>query len=376
MDMSNFRVPYTKILRIEPHTNSHSLELAYCFGFQLIVQKGKFQPGSKVVFVPIDSILPANIEEIVFGKDAKVKLHNSRVRQIKLRGQVAQGLVIDPELLSGLVNFKYIKDEQDLSAVLGITKYEPPAPRQQNVASGIKLGRKKLAHPSFHEYNGLTNLKWAENFFEGEEVVIQCKLHGTNSRAALLPFRANTIFKKLQKFFGYAPPFERLYGSNRVDISNASNYKGYYSDDVYGKVFKKIDVFSKLKLGETVFGEIIGPGIQKGYEYGLKEHAFVLFDVKVLKADGTQEWMKPEDVEAYAKDRGFEFVPVLYMGIYNKELAKQLSMGPSVYYPGEPVREGIAIKSRYNYSGADGSKRGLKLISEEYLSNKDNTDEH
>lgn len=374
MENVNFKVPLTKILRLESLENSDRLELAFCYGFQLVVQKGRYQVGSEVVFAPIDSILPANVEELAFGKDAKIKLHKSRVRQIKIRGAVSQGLILDPETLKGLVNFNYIKQEQCLAEILNITKYEPEE-KGSALTPGSPKSRKALAHPDFHSYNGLTNLKWAENFFNGEEVVIQEKLHGTNARAALLPFRANTVFKKIKKFLGLTPEVEMLYGSNRVDITNSRSYSGYYGNDIYGDAFKKLNVFSKLKLGETVFGEIIGPGIQKGYEYGLKEHEFVLFDVKVLQADGTQVWLSPDDVQFFAETRGFHFVPVLYKGIYNKVLAKNLSMGPSIFCPEEKVREGCVIKSMHNYSD-QGNKRALKLISEDYLSDKNNTDNH
>lgn len=374
MENVSFKVPYTKIIDLKPHPNAERLELAFCYGFQLVVPKGKYLVGSKVVFAPIDSILPLDIESILFPADAKVKLNKGRVRQIKLRGEIAQGLLIDPVQLKGLVNFDYIKDEQDLSQVLRISKYEPEPPQEQRVGKA-KQGRKALAHPDFQSYNGLTNLKWMPSAFDGKNVVVQCKLHGTNARAAMLPFRANTFLKKVKKFFGMAPKFELLYGSNRVDITNSSSYSGFYDSDIYGSVFKKIDVFNKLKPNETVFGEIIGPGIQKGYSYGLKEHTFVLFDVKILKADGTQEWMKPDLVEQFAKERGFEFVPVLYKGPYNVELVKELSTGASVYCPAEPVREGCVVKVQDEYD-IGGNKQALKVINPKYLDDTSNSDNH
>lgn len=374
MENVNFKVPFTKIIDIKLHNNAEKLELAFCYGFQLIVPKNKYQIGSKIIFAPVDSILPLNIESILFPATAKVKLHKGRVRQIKLRGEIAQGLIIDPEQLKGIVNFDYIKDEQDLSQILGITKYEPEPLQEQKVGKG-KKGRKQLAHPAFTSYNGLTNLKWMPQAFEGKNVVVQCKLHGTNARAAMLPFRANTLMKKIKRLFGFAPEFEYLYGSNRVDITNSSSYSGFYNEDIYGAVFKRLDVFNKLKPNEIVFGEIIGPGIQKGYSYGLKEHTFVLFDVKTVKPDGTQEWMKPDLVEAYAKERGFEFVPVLYKGPYNLELVKQLATGPSVYCPEEPVREGCVVKVQDEYD-IEGNKQGLKVINPDYLSDQTNTDLH
>lgn len=373
---SGYKVPYTKILEINPHNNAERLEVATVYGFQVVIQKGKFKVGDKIIYIPIDSILPANVETLLFGPDAKIKLNKQRVRQIKIRGLASQGMVIHPDEISSLVNPSYFKDEQDVGAILGVTKYEPPVREVRSNTNGPK-SRKKNPHPMFHSYNGLGNIKWFPNMFkDGDSVVIQEKLHGTNSRASVLPFIANTFWKRVKAYFKIAPATENCYGSNRVEISANSSYKGFYGEDIYGSVFKKLDVFSKLKLGETVFGEIVGPGIQKGYSYGLKEHKFVLFDVKVLEADGTQKWLDPKEVQKFATERGFDFVPVLYEGPFNKEMTYLLTKGASEFNDkSEKIREGLVIKSTIEYSIA-GNKQALKWVSEDYLNDPTNTDDH
>ncbi len=373
---STYKVPYTSILEINPHNNAERLEVATVYGFQVVVSKGRYKVGDKAVYIPIDSILPEKLEKILFPEDAKIKLHNSRVRQIKIRGLASQGMLINPDEITSLVNPAYLKAEQDLKLILNVKKYEPPVKASNLNAQGPKSRNKKNPHPLFHKYNGLDNIKWFPNKFnEQSMVVIQEKLHGTNARASVLPFEANTLKKRILKFLRLAPTTENCYGSNMVEISASRTYKGFYGEDVYGTVFNKMDVFSKLKLGESVFGEIVGPGIQKGYTYGLKEHEFVLFDVKVLQPDGTQKWLSPSECKAFAIDRGFQFVPVVYEGPFNKELAYTLSRGPSVFDPNEKVREGIVIKAAENYS-VEGNKQALKWVSEDYLSDTSNTDEH
>lgn len=373
---SGYKVPYTKILEINPHNNAERLELATVYGFQVVVQKGKFKVGDKIIYIPIDSVITADLETLIFGPDAKIKLNKQRVRQIKIRGLASQGMLISPDEVRSLVNPDYFQDEQDLRAILNIKKYEPPV-KQVNVNTGPKSRNKRNPNPNFHKYNGLGNIKWFPNTFkEGDQVVIQEKLHGTNARASVQTFRADTIWKKIQAFLRIAPVTENCYGSNNVDISASMNYKGFYGEDVYGKTFYGINVFDKLKVGETVFGEIVGPGIQKNYSYGLKEHRFVLFDVKVLEADGTQKWLDPTDVEKFALERGFEVVPVLYKGAFNKEMAYTLTKGRSFYNDmSEKVREGIVIKAAKNYS-IMGNKQALKWVSEDYLADETNTDDH
>lgn len=371
---TGYKVPFTTIVRIEPHTNAERLELAYVYGFQVIVQKGKYQVGDKIVYIPIDSILPEWLESILFPEGSKITLHNHRVRQIRIRKVASQGMIVDPADISSKINHEYLAIEQDLSILLGVVKYEPPHNSNTSTKPGTPRN-KPLENPRFHMYGGVDNIKWFPSFFEGKDVVIQEKLHGSCCRASYQKTSANTLWKKIKRFLGMLPEHEYCYGSNRVQLQERKNYTGFYGEDVYGAVLKKVDAFSKLKQGETIFGELIGPGIQKNYDYGHKDHHFMLFDVKVTKEDGSQEYLDPEQVEAFAKERGFDLVPVLYRGIFNAEMAKHLSMGPSVYCPSQKVREGVVIKARTEYSNHS-SKKALKLISEDYLNDPSNTDFH
>jgi RNA ligase (TIGR02306 family) len=377
-DGSTYKVPYTTILNITPHNNADRLEVCWVYGFQVIAQKGKFKVGDKVIYVPIDSILPQWLEDRLFPADSKIKLINHRVRQIRIRSLASQGMLIhledvqsDLEKMSGSLQM-----EKDYSHWLEITKYEPPQPGFANTRGKDKQRNKKTEHPLFHKYNGLDNIKWFPTLFkEGEEVVIQEKLHGTNARASVLPFAANTSWKKIKKLFGFAPKLENCYGSNNVDISSKSSYSGFYGEDVYGATFSKMDIFSKLKSGEIVYGEIIGPGIQKGYGYDLLSHEFLVFDVKVLQPDGKFKWMNPDQVVEFCKERALNYVPVVYRGPYNESLAYSLTRGPSVYDPKTKVREGIVIKAATDYDNF-GNKKALKWVSEDYLQDESNTDFH
>lgn len=371
-DGSEYKVPLTTIVSVGPHNNAERLEVAMVYGFQVIVQKGKYKAGDQVIYIPIDSLLPQWLEDLLFPEGSKITLHHHRVRQIKIRKLASQGMVIDPKDVISKVNPEYLKLEQNLASILEVIKYEPP----QRMNTGTRPGtprNKPLENPRFHKYGGVDNIKWFPTFFEEKEVVIQEKLHGSCCRASYAKTAPNTIWKKVLHFFNKLPQYEYCYGSNNIQLQERSSYKGFYGEDVYGAVLKKIDAFSKIPKGFSVFGELIGPGIQKNYEYGHKEHHFVLFDVKRELPDGSQEYLDPEMAEAFAKEHGFDFVPVLYRGVFNAALAKELSMGPSVYNPKQKVREGVVIKAREGY-GTNSSKKALKLISEDYLNDTDNTD--
>lgn len=362
LDGSLFKVPLTTITRIEPHPNADRLEIATIYGFQVIIQKDKYKIGDKVIYVPINSVLNQKLENILFPSDSKIKLHKGRIKQIKIRGSYSQGMIINLDDIKDFIKYPY-QENQNYANELSITKYEPPIPSYQ-VSKPI-LRNKPFENPYFRKFNGITNIKWEPHVFQNEEVVIQCKLHGSHIRFGKPPFVANTIWKKVKKLFCLSPKYEHVYGSNNVELTNRNNYTGFYGENIYGKLLKKLNAFDKIKDGEFIHAELIGPGVQKGYDYGLIEHHMVIFDVRILQKDNTQKWLNPEEAEMFAKERGFDFVPVLYKGIFSKEVLDECTKGKSVYCPKE-IKEGCVVKSRYNYD-VEQNKRAFKSINPEYL---------
>src|SRR3990167_561866 len=176
--MSTFKVPYTKILEILPHPNADRLEIAKIYGFSVIIQKNQYEAGDEIIYIPYDSIIPEWLENELFGPDSKIKLNKRRVRQIKIRKVVSQGMIINPLDISALVDQDIIninfhctvdeygdiicfshKQEDDLSQVLGITKYEPPQTDFSANIGKVKKRDKVLDNPFFHKYGGGEKIK-------------------------------------------------------------------------------------------------------------------------------------------------------------------------------------------------------------------------
>lgn len=362
----NFKVPVTTILEILPHPKPevHSLEVARVYGFSVIVRKNQYKVNDAVIYIPIDSILTLELEEKLFGKDAKIKLHKSRVKQIRIQGFYSQGLLASPSLLGKAEEDFSLED--DVAEYLNICKYEPPTPTFQT-PGGPKLRDKPFTNPYFRTYGGLTNIKWNPYAFkDSEEVVFQVKYHGSHIRMSKAPFSANTIWKKILKFFGFAPKFEFCIGSNNVELTNRKNYTGFYGSDVYSKAAERLGVMDKIKDGEFWHGELVGEGIQSNYHYGYKEHHIIFFDVRVLQPDGTQKWLDPEEAEALAKERGLDFALTVYKGPFSKETLDFHTKDVESAYP-KHVREGVVCKARHNYDDQQ-SKRAYKSINPVYLS--------
>lgn len=383
--MSTFKCPLTTVLEILPHPNADRLQIAKVYDWHVVVQKDKYKVGDVLLYIPIDSVIPLWLEEKLFPPGlSKVKLTKSRIRQIRIRQFASQGLLVAQEdIAEGVAtwaeaNKKKKVDlaiEQDLSAILGVTKYEPEI--HDNTPKAAIPRNKPKENPLFHKYNGIENFKWyPELFHEGENVVVQEKLHGTNARYGLLPNVPNTFWKKLKLLFGMLPKYEFTYGSNNVQLQS-KKYTGWYEENLYSRMAFECGVEEKLQPGETVYGEIIGPGIQKNYHYGIVEgdYRLVIFDVK--KYNGEKFYfLNPVEVKAFCEERGFTHVPILYQGSFNKDAVKALSTGDSVYAPSQKVREGCVVKAVDNINESILSKKMLKIISEDYLSDMSNTDNH
>ena len=106
----------TVIDEIKPIPNADKIELARVGGWQVVVSKAdNYKVGDKVIYIEIDSRVPSDKECFAFLQDRKYK-----VKSIKLRGQVSQGLIMP---LSILPNKEY-ELYDDVTDILGIKKIE------------------------------------------------------------------------------------------------------------------------------------------------------------------------------------------------------------------------------------------------------------
>lgn len=362
-----FKVIIESIVEINSHPNAERLELAIVKGWQCVVQKGAFKKGDLCVYIPIDSILPGKIEEAIFGADSKIKLHKSRVKTIKLRGAISQGLVVKP----GLLGLNKPKADQDVTAALGITKYEPPQ-AAFNPMSGVRK-KKPLENPYFHKYGGIENIKnYPDLFKEGEMVYVTEKIHGTNFRAGYVRSVANTFWRKILKLLGKLPEWEFVFGSNNVQLQQKGEKSNYYGTSVYGGAVETYKLRQVLQPGEVVYGEIYGDGIQKNYSYGCGsgERKLAIFDLK-----RNDEYVCADEFLSFCEERNLPRVPEIYRGPYQKETIKNLTLGNSVLAPTQKVREGVVVKPLAEEKSYIGRKF-LKVISETYLLDDSNTDYH
>ena len=99
-----------RIVKITPIEGADSIETCTVKGWEVVIKKGEFNVGDLITYIGIDTIVPDKIE-YEFLRERQF-----RVRTIKLRKQISQGLVIP--LPAG----KW-KEGADLTDLLGIVKY-------------------------------------------------------------------------------------------------------------------------------------------------------------------------------------------------------------------------------------------------------------
>jgi RNA ligase (TIGR02306 family) len=367
--MSECKTTVEKILKIDVHPNADRLELVTCRGWQCVVPKGVYKEGDLCVYIPIDSILPEALESLLFG-GTTIKLTKSRVKTIKLRGAISQGLIANLVTIENHLG-KKLKENQDITEKLGITKFEPPAPKFQNFASG-KKGTIKQTNPNFSKYTSLQNIKNYPDLFDPEETVICTeKIHGTNFRAGWVPFVADTFMKKVKKFFGFAPKWEFVYGSHNVQLQNRGKHsQTFYDTNVYYKTCVQYNLKEVIPKGIVIFGEIYGEGIQKNYSYGLKgETKLSVFDVQEVDENGKKEYRNLIDGLNIANQLGLPIVPILLICQFKDLVPEELFKGTSELSDQQKVE---SVEEKDCYMG----RKKLKVINPEYLLQKGNTDYH
>jgi hypothetical protein len=261
---------------------------------------------------------------------------------------------------------KKVEEGTDCMDIMGIYKYEPPAVQVQ-LSSGRKI--KYHQNPNFGVYYKFPNIKNVQGMFtEEDEVEITRKIHGTNARYGIVKKKKISIWDKVKRFFGNEwVEYEYVYGSHNVE--KGSDSQGFYDTDVWRTIADKYNIREKLwelfivakelyniNEGITIYGEIYGPGIQKNFDYGLKEIDYVGFDVTINGeyCDTARSW-------AIQNILGLNYVPTLYYGNWSQEI--QDSFVFNTFIEGTKIpHEGIVIKS------LDGNRHKVaKVINPDYL---------
>ncbi|MBD0254590.1 MAG: RNA ligase (ATP) [Cytophagales bacterium] len=260
-----------RIKALEPIQNADAIEKATVLGWQLVTKKGEFDVGDWCVYCEIDSLLPDKPEF------AFLKPRGMRIRTVRLRGQISQGICFPPGILPPGVP---LEEGHDVTGVLGIQKYEPPMPAS---LAGVVKG----PFPGFIPKTDETRVQVLQELLDkyaGEICYVTEKLDG-----------ASVTYYLKDGDFGVC--------SRNLDLLETPGNSLW-------QVARTLGVEARLRLPGRNFalqGEIIGEGIQ-GNKYNLRGqtvHFFNAFDVDAYR------YLDYAEFTACLHALGLPVVPVL-----------------------------------------------------------------
>lgn len=332
-----------RISDIHPIPGADRIVVAQVDGWECVVKKDEFHVGDTIVYVEVDSIVPER-PEFEFLRDRKF-----RVRTIKLRGQVSQGLVLPLSILpSGMYPIG-----TDVTKILGIEKYDPEAQQE------AMLAQKQPNKPKGKFAQFMMRFKWYRKLFMKSkrkggfpEWIVKTDETRIQNLTTLFDIerKNGTKFSVTEKVDGQSATYYLRKVSRRkyeFGVCSRNIHLGTPDNSSYWTVAKKYDIENVLKklIGdyETIVlqGEICGNQIQ-GNKYHIS--GYELFAFNLIYPDhkcGTAE------IKELLTPFGINTVPIVEEGKVLPDTIADLveySKGKSIVRK-EQKREGVVMRN-------------------------------
>lgn len=168
-----------KIWKIEPIDGADLLELAHVLGWQIVIKKDQFKEGDDAVYFEIDSFLPVRPEfeflRATSYKKTDLMGEGFRLRTLKLRGQISQGLLMPLSEFPELTEAVYHVGD-DVTDILGVRKWEI---EERATTGGTVMGELPYDVPHTDETRVQENPELIQTF-AGLEYYISTKMDGSS----------------------------------------------------------------------------------------------------------------------------------------------------------------------------------------------------
>ena len=312
-----------RIDAINPIEGADQIEVAQIGGWKVVVKKGEYTAGSLAVYCEIDSFIPHSIAPFLTKSGQFPKVYNEvegqRLRTIKLRGQISQGLLLSMSVRGsdGLVVGALFTEGDDVTDFLGIQKWEPPQEFRAANAKGSfpyfipKTDQERIQNlsRSLEKWNAENHQWQVTEKIDGSSMTVFCKDGevGVCSRNLELKDDGTSTFWETAKSEGLV---EKL-----------------------------------IALGKNIAlqGELIGGQIQ-GNAYKVDKFQFHLYDIFDID---TQQYLTPRDVEGTALQLNIRHVPVLeQFTTFDVRMEDLITYAEGKSVVGaKPEREGLVFKS-------------------------------
>jgi RNA ligase (TIGR02306 family) len=323
---------------IQPIPDADRIEVVTILGWKVVIRKGEFNVGDKCIYFEIDSIIPIEPWS-QFLEDKNKPGQPVRLRTVKLRKQISQGLAVPFEILENYVGARYKTFDvgADVTEVIGITKYEPPIPAHL-------AGQVRGIFPALIPKTDETRIQSEPDLideFHGEETAWTIKMDGTSGT------------------------FANIEGDHHVCSRNLS-----LKDDgknTYWAMYHKYNLKEVLDdAGDfAIQGEVCGEGIQKN-RMGLKGQDLFVFNVYDIRANRFLGFYEFID---FCERYNLQTVPVHQVVIFSCPSVDALvEEACECHYPNGALGEGYVIRPVVErYSNVLRSRASFKVINNKYL---------
>lgn len=310
---------------LHPIDGADRIELAMVGGWQVVVQKGLYVPGSKAIYFEIDSLIPldrpagASLQEISsklkYEVDGRIY---ARIKTMKLRKQLSQGFCIPLIELQG-TDFPV---DHDMTQQLGIIKYEAQAEKESIAGgAGIKTGTSALGFPRFIPKTDQTRLQNIPVQFnqardKGELFEKSFKLDGSSLTAFVNKGVAgvasrNVGFRLQSEDKGFVQTLKDFVSHVKQRGWKAAKWTPVIKADVndFTQMALKACLMEAIRVDGrnlAIQGEMVGPSIQKNFE-GVAENSFYCYDIYLIDE---QRYMLPQVRQEFCKLHGVQHVPL------------------------------------------------------------------
>jgi len=263
-----------KIKALDPIEGADAIERATILGWQLVVKKGEFKVGELCVYCEVDCLMPDD------PRFEFLKPRGMRIKTIRLRGQISQGICFPLSILP--VSFN-IQEDVDCTEVLGIQKYEPPIPA---CLSGIAKG----PFPSFIPKTDEPRVQILQEMldrYKGQDCYISEKIDGSSA----------TFYVHNQQFGVCTRNFELM-----EDPENT-----------IWKIARELDIEKKLRstgINVAIQGEVIGEGVQ-GNPLKLRGQSIRFFNVVDIDR---YTYLSFDQFIDFMRTLSLETVPIIAVG--------------------------------------------------------------
>ena len=343
------------ITSLAPIKDADFIEKARVKGWDVVVKKDEFTPGSQCVFFELDSILPSEKDWSEFMRTRKF-----RVKTCKLRGVLSQGLALPLDILPEGIGID-LEVGLDVTEALGVIKFEEP-PSSCAEDAGARPSwipktdeiRVQSAPEKIDELKGRPYYLSVK--YDGQSGSFGC-LHGEFVVASRSRKKKPTeevkadVAALAEKLRAEGVPEEEIPKPERVGPSN------------WRFIARKYNLEEKMPEGFVLQGEVYGPSLQKN-RLAVKELEFAAFDVFSVKED---RYLGLDELLAFCEKIGVPTVKIEERGdSFNYTMEELLAKADGMYEGTQNRREGLVIRSQ----GAVDQYKGrisFKAISNKFL---------